>query len=86
MLSITFIAFRVAKPFSPRSYFAAEAHELRKLCFFRAQMRELCFVEIVEVNFCTSFCTPIFMPASVLRDLVPYEREVGVHSRLQSNP
>jgi hypothetical protein len=76
MLRITFIAFRVAKPFSPRSYSAAEAHEVR----------ELCFVEVNEVELCTSVCTPVFKPVSVLRDLVPYEREMVVHSRLQGHP
>ena len=76
VLRITFIAFSVAKPFGPSACSAAEAHE----------MRELCFGEIAEVELCTSFCTPIFMPVSVLRDLVPYEREMVVHSWIQSHP
>ena len=86
MLRITFIAFSVAKPFGPGAYSAAETHELGKLCFPRAQMRELCFVEIGEVEFRTSFYTPVFMPVPVLRDLVSYEREMVVHSRFQGHP
>ena len=76
VLRITFIAFSVAKPFGPSAYPAAEAHE----------MRELCFVEVDEVELCTPFYTPVFMPVSVLRDLVPYEREMVVHRRFQSHP
>ena len=59
VLRITFIAFSVAKPFGPSAYPAAEAHE----------MRELCFVKVDEVELCTPFRAPVFVPVSVLRSL-----------------
>ena len=76
VLRITFIAFSVAKPFGPSACSAAEAHE----------MRELCFVKVYEVELCSPFRAPVFVPVSVLRDLVPYERKLVVHRRFQSHP
>ena len=80
MLRITFIAFRVAKPISPRSHSTAEAKRSTH------EVRELCFVEFRELEFFTSVHTPIFKPVSLLPDLVLYECEMVLHSRFQGHP
>ena len=83
MFRKAFIAFVIAKPITTWTYPTCPAPvSIRVAC----KVGELLSVELLELQLCVSFCTPILAPSRVLRYYMPYEGKMTIHVRLECYP